>query len=295
MADIESQTGPEDEDWHPGSSVDAAVESGGAAATRPAEGEEPGQDVRGALLAELARAMHDAAAASHARALEAVDRRSAAYVEGIRERAAADAEAVREQANHDIAGVQDWADAEIKRIRAERERRTQARRAELEAVLEERDAQVEWQIGAIEAAVVNHRADLDAFFERLRSETDVTEIARLAQGAPRLPELDVITAAASSRASAAAGSWEEPAARFSRWLGEPEVVGIMAADDAAEPSPLDLGATPNASEASDEQGEASAAPAPTPATPGSVLQAIPSLRPVAARLDRDEEDEKAGR
>jgi hypothetical protein len=262
MADIESQTGSLGEDEAVAEHPDAMV------------------DDRGALLAELARAMHGAADASHARALEAVDRRSAAYVEGIRERAAADAEGLREQANQDIAGIQDWADAEIKRIRAERERRLQVRRAELETVLEERDAQVEWEIGAIEAAVVSHRAELDDFFARLSAETDVTEIARLAQDAPRLPELEAITAAASSRASAAEGSWEEPVVRVRRWLGEPEVVGIMAGGEEGG----------EAGAAADEGGEAQPAPALTSSTPGSVLQAIPSLRPVAAWQDRGDDE-----
>ena len=166
--------------------------------------EDPAQpSYQAALLVDLARAMHDAADVRHERALEVVDRLRTAQVQQISERGVSEAEAARDQADRDIAAIHDWAEGEIERIHTERERRNQARRRELKALLDRFDTQTEWEIGAIEAAVADHRADLATFFTRLRGETDVSVIARVAQDAPQLPELDDVTAAARARAAVA--------------------------------------------------------------------------------------------
>ncbi len=285
--------------------------------------EDPAQpDDQAALLIDLARAMHDAAEVRHERALEGVDRLRSAQVDEIRERGVSEAEAARDQANRDVAAIHDWSESEIERIHTERERRNQARSRELKALLDRFDTEIEWEIGAIEAAVADYRADLATFFTRLRAETDVTVIARLAQDAPQLPEFEDVTAAARARA-AAAGSIMGPrpsseeqesldAAEASSDAGEQQLIGVMDPSSSAEvqdPWSFEKTSQPNEGEsvgtldAGEETvgaSEDAAAPrsidvsgTPVTATPALVprsnstglLQAIPALRPVASWLN----------
>ena len=267
------------------------------------------------LLVDLAQAMHDAADARRERTLDSVEHRRAVHVQGIRERAANEAEALRESAEREIVGIHDWAEGEIERIHAERERRNEARKRELDALLDRHDAQVEWEIEAVEAAVAGHRSELETFFTRLGSETDVTVIARLAQNVPQVPDLEDISAAARARAAVGRSSAglpsmalvaeidEAPAsaagpAEAASDLGdedeavdEDRLIGVM---DPAAPtgSVMDFADRPLEAVAESRPLEAVAE---SRSSSAHLLQAIPALRPVAAWLNHgngNEEDEK---
>lgn len=278
------------------------------------------RDDQAALLVDLARAMHEAAEARHERALEAGERRRIAFVEGISERGRVEAGSARDQADRDTAAIQEWTDAEIERIRVESDRRRDARERELAALLERYDAQTSWEIGAVDAAVADHHADLETFFARLGSETDVGVIARVAMDAPRPPDLESVSEAARARA-AAAGSWAQmdSSAPFTEALSdlgsEPDdpaevtespivdehrLVGVMALAGESQDPDVGFGdsfSAPTQSDSADadpESGSPSGTPSPavldtapesvvrTHQGSGALLEAIPALRPVAA-------------
>lgn len=189
------------------------------------------------LLVDLAQAMHQAVDARRDRTLDAVEHRRAVHVQGIRERGATEAEALREQAGREVVGIEDWATAEIARIHAERERRSEARTRELDALLDRHGAQVEWEIEAIEEAVAGHRSDLEVFFTRLGTETDVTVMAQLAQNVPQLPDLDGISTAARARAAvgrAPSGSTAAKAVEVEAPAATADAIEATAADHEEE-------------------------------------------------------------
>jgi hypothetical protein len=175
-----------------------------------------------ALMLDLADAMHTAASARHARALELVERRRAAHVQAIRERAEEEAATAQSQAERDVTSIVEWAESEISRIQAEKVRRGEARERELDALLDRHRAQIEWEIEAVEDAVQAHRANLDSFYTRLSTEPDAGTIARLASEAPQLPDLESISLNARARSVAARGV---PAPASHR--EEPAAVGVM--------------------------------------------------------------------
>jgi len=278
-----------------------------------------GADSHADLLSDFAQAMHDAADARRAQTLEAVELRRAVHVQTIRERGADESVGLRAQSEHDVAGIEAWAEAEIERIHAERERRNEARQRELDALLDRHDAQIEWEIESIEAAVASHRSELDTFFTRLGTESDVTIIARLAQNVPQLPDLEGISAAARARAAvgrssaglpsmarvaeideapaAAAGPAEAPSdlGDEDEAVDEDRLIGVIGVMDPAAPtrsSEMDFGDRPLEPVAESRPPEPVAE---VRTTSGQLLHAIPALRPVAAWLNHgngNEQDEK---
>lgn len=257
------------------------------------------------LLVDLAQAMHDAADARRERTLDSVEHRRAVHVQGIRERAANEAEALRESAEREIVGIHDWAEGEIERIHAERERRNEARKRELDALLDRHDAQVEWEIEAVEAAVAGHRSELETFFTRLGSETDVTVIARLAQNVPQVPDLEDISAAARARAAVGRSSAGLPSMALVAEIDEapasaagPAAASDLGDEDEAVDEDRLIGvmdpAAPTGS-VMDFADRPLEAVAESRSSSAHLLQAIPALRPVAAWLNHgngNEQDEK---
>jgi len=274
-----------------------------------------GADSHADLLSDLAQAMHDAADARRAQTLEAVELRRAVHVQTIRERGADESVGLRAQSENDVAGIEAWAAAEIERIHAERERRNEARQRELDALLDRHDAQIEWEIESIEAAVASHRSELDTFFTRLGTESDVTIIARLAQNVPQLPDLEGISAAARARAAvgrsaglpsmarvaeideapAAAAGPAEAASDLGdedEVVDEDRLIGVMDPASPTGSSEMDFGDRPLEPVAESRPLEAVAE---ARTTSGQLLHAIPALRPVAAWLNHgngNENDEK---
>ena len=144
------------------------------------------------FLADLAHAMQATAGAQRVRVAEAADERRQAHIDSIRGREAAQTEEYRELAERDIKGVEAWATGEIERIRLERQGRIAARKSELERHLQQHHATIEREIGAVEAAVVAYRDEVDTFFGRLDSESDPIAIARQAGSLPPFPALELI-------------------------------------------------------------------------------------------------------
>jgi hypothetical protein len=277
-----------------------------------------GADSHADLLSDFAQAMHDAADARRAQTLEAVELRRAVHVQTIRERGADESVGLRAQSENDVAGIEAWAEAEIERIHAERERRNEARQRELDALLDRHDAQIEWEIESIEAAVASHRSELDTFFTRLGTESDVTIIARLAQNVPQLPDLEGISAAARARAAVGRSSAglpsmarvaeidEAPAAAagpaeaasdlgdVDEAVDEDRLIGVMDPASPTGSSEMEFGDRPLEPVAESRPLEAVAE---VRTTSGQLLHAIPALRPVAAWLNHgngNETDEKKG-
>jgi hypothetical protein len=144
------------------------------------------------FLADLAKAMQSTAASEQARNVEATEQRRQAHIDAIRAREALEAEQLRELAKDDVKGIDAWSDGEIKRIKLERERRIASRREQLQIRLEEHHSVVAREVENVEAAVSAYRADVDHFFNRLETETDPVEIARLAGTRPAFPVLELI-------------------------------------------------------------------------------------------------------
>ncbi|HEX5452019.1 MAG TPA: hypothetical protein VFW86_06470, partial [Candidatus Limnocylindrales bacterium] len=189
-----------------------------------------GAGVQPNLLSELARAMHDTVEQQHGRLIGALDERTRAAIEAVR--AAGDEEAtdLRARADADLDGIAAWSKTEIERIHQETEERRTARKHGLEEELARHAAIVERQVGAVDAAVAQHRGSLEAYFGRLTEERDPAEIARLAGSVPREPRLDAVAAAARSQAEAALKPSES----------EPAVAHVPPASSPAQPGEDDV-------------------------------------------------------
>lgn len=144
------------------------------------------------FLFDLAKAMQSTAAAEQARNAEGTEQRRQAHIDAIRAREALDAEDLRELAKEDVKGIDAWSDGEIKRVKLERERRIASRREQLQIRLEEHRTVVAREVEAVEAAISAYRTDIEAYFQRLGSETDPVAIARCAGTRPPFPVLELI-------------------------------------------------------------------------------------------------------
>lgn len=200
---------------------EAAPDDELAAAAGAASVDAEQADAETDLLSALAKAMHEAAAARRTQALKAVEDRRAAYIQTIRDRGSAQALDVRAEADQDMVGINTWADAEMERIKSERERRSAARKRELDALLDRHAAQLEWEIESVEGVVAGHRTDLETFFGRLDSESDVTTLARLAQDVPEMPDLESISADVQAGAEATRSGTVHPARATFAGTGAP--------------------------------------------------------------------------
>ena len=144
------------------------------------------------FLADLAKAMQSTAASEQVRNVEGTEQRRQAHIDAIRAREALEAEDLRELAKEDVKGIDAWSDGEIKRIKLERERRIASRREQLQIRLEEHHAVIAREVEHVETAISAYRAEIDRFFNRLETETDPVEIARLAGSRPTFPVLELI-------------------------------------------------------------------------------------------------------
>ena len=263
-----------------------------AADVRPAEAADDGS----AFLAELVRTMQATAGLERIRIGEAIERRRQERVDQVQERKAAEADRMRVLAAEDMAAIEAWVDGETARIKLERERRETAVREDLDTSLAEHASKIDQEIEGIEAALATYRAEVDAYFKGLDSETDPILIAQKAAKRPAFPALD---AAGEAVAAAPADTAQaEPA-----MPDEPEVVGVMDPEAPVEPveswaaSP-ETEATPDPVESSDDVDRAgvaagagepvtesdrayTAAVSPTIGGGGALLQSIPAKRPMS--------------
>jgi hypothetical protein len=192
---------------------------------------------------ELSRAMRSAAETERDRMIAAVAGAADGHLAKVRARAGAEADGFRLLADGDIDRIREWSRVETSRIHDEADRRIGARRQQLERHIEQHGSITEREIGGIERAVGDYRAELDRFFARLTSEEDPTELARLAGALPPPPDLEEIGGRARAKAldefretgdddteagPEVASDTGDRLAAFSPGEPGPELVGVMA-------------------------------------------------------------------
>lgn len=165
-------------------SADPATASSGIASLRPA------------FLSELAGAMHAAAARERERIAAAMSDDAVTHVEKTRARAEIETQELRRLAGDDVSRIEDWSASETKRIKAEATQRIAERRANLDDYLRQHDAIIAAEVEAVEAAVTDYGATLDAFFAGLTDSNDPSEIVQIAEQLPTPPDLDAVRATA---------------------------------------------------------------------------------------------------
>jgi hypothetical protein len=141
------------------------------------------------FLADLTRAMRQAADEARQGALALFQTDVAHHVEAARADADAAAEEVRRRADDDIAALREWSNAEITRIKQETEDRTAARRAQLEEELAAQTARLEQELQHVQGRIVAFEAEMEAFFQRLLQEDDPSAFAGVAEQLPEPPVL----------------------------------------------------------------------------------------------------------
>jgi hypothetical protein len=220
------------------SEADATATEGepAEAAVAEATAETPADD-ESIFLAALARAMQTTAEAEKARLIAEMDARRDALISAVRARRESESSRMRELADEDLRGIDTWATAERERIQAERERRAQVVRADLELSLTQHGAKIDREIEVVEAAIMNYRADVDAFFANLERETPLA-IAQQAGRRPVFPSIEALEGGSAASESAPAES--APAESAPTDGPTPEItstagVGVMDAESLAQP------------------------------------------------------------
>jgi hypothetical protein len=231
-----------------------------------------------AFLAELTRSMQAAAGAERKRVEDDTERRRNAHLETIAARRESEVSKMRELAAEDLKAIDDWAESERQRIGRERDEKAAALQEDLETSLTEHGATIDREIAGVEAAVAAYRAETDAFFAGLDTETDPVEIARQAGRRPRFPDLATIPPAeAASQEPPAVGVMEspadaDPADAWARW-NEASTEAVAETTAAPEGTPGEDSPIPETAGA-----EAVATVQPSG---GSLLQSVTTYRPFA--------------
>jgi hypothetical protein len=185
------------------------------------------------FLAALARAMQTTAEAEKARLIAEMDARRDALISAVRARRESESSRMRELADEDLNGIDTWATAERERIQAERERRAQVVRADLELSLTQHGAKIDREIEVVEAAIMNYRADVDAFFANLERETPLA-IAQQAGRRPVFPSIEALeggSVAGESAPAADTGTPDGTTPEITSTAG----VAVMDAESLAQP------------------------------------------------------------
>ncbi|HEX5825395.1 MAG TPA: hypothetical protein VFY18_13135 [Candidatus Limnocylindrales bacterium] len=152
--------------------------------------ESPPVDDRAAFLEALRDTMQATLTAQRPRVDDDIERRRAALVAAVHSRREPVASRIRKLADEEREAIAGWAAAEQLRIEHERLRRTRELGHDLEASLAIHDSRIDEEIQRAEAAIADHRAEVDAFFVALARETDPVAIARLAGERPRFPNIE---------------------------------------------------------------------------------------------------------
>jgi hypothetical protein len=147
------------------------------------------------FMAELSRAMQTAVETSRDETMARLGADAKSVVEEINAHSAVEAAELRRRADDDVAAVREWSKAEIARIREETEARIALRKTALDGEMDQHGLVVESRVQQVGATVAEYEAQMDAFFERLRSEEDPTRIAAMAERMPDPPDLAAIAAA----------------------------------------------------------------------------------------------------
>jgi hypothetical protein len=286
-----------DPDEPAGESLNPAVAGDGGGADNGTSNDEGS-----VFLAELVRAMQTTAGVERVRIDEDTDRRRQAHIDQVRAREATEADRIRELADEDMKAIEAWASGETKRIQAERKRRATERSEKLETSLAEHRSKIDQEVDRVEVAIATYRADVEAFFAGLESESDLVVIAQRAARRPTFPALD----------AAARGDAMEPELSFAQApppvfdeaatdagtadADEPAVVGVMdhqalaeafeawSAPPATIPGPAPTEASEDAEqgeEARERADQVSATGSPSHGSPGSLFQSLPVPRPMS--------------
>jgi hypothetical protein len=147
------------------------------------------------FMAELSRAMQTAVETSRDETMARLAADAKSVVEEINSHSAVEAAELRRRADDDVAAVREWSKAEISRIREETEARIALRKTALDGEMDQHGLVVESRVQQVGATVSEFEAQMDAFFERLRSEEDPTRIAAMAERMPEPPDLAGVAAA----------------------------------------------------------------------------------------------------
>ena len=147
------------------------------------------------FMAELSRAMQTAVETSRDETLARLGADAKTVVEEIHAASATEAAELRRRADDDVAAVREWSKAEIARIREETEARIALRKTALDGEMDQHGLVVESRVQQVGATVAEYESQMDAFFERLRSEEDPTRIAAMAERMPEPPDLAGVAAA----------------------------------------------------------------------------------------------------
>jgi hypothetical protein len=255
------------------------------------------------FLAELVRAMQTTAGVERVRIDEDTERRRQAHIDQVRAREASEADRMRELAGEDMKAIEAWATGETKRIQAERKRRATELNEKLETNLAEHRSKVDREVEGVESAIATYRADVEAFFAALESESDLVLIAQQAAKRPTFPALDAaarsdaLEEAELSFAQAPPPVFDEAATDAgTAGADEPAVVGVMdhqalaeafeswSAGSATSPEPEAAGApddTEQDGETREPADSVTATNAPTQGRPGSLFQSLPVPRPMS--------------
>jgi hypothetical protein len=141
------------------------------------------------LIHELSRAMHAAILSQHQRMADHVTRLRTAQAEASKVRTDAETDHLKKASQAAIKEIDAWAKTATELIEAERVRRIDARREQLQAELARQNVIAEREMMAVDVALEEHQAALEAFFNRVERETDPQTIASLASKLPQLPSL----------------------------------------------------------------------------------------------------------
>ncbi len=144
------------------------------------------------LMTDLAAAIRATTESARDQALAAVDADATQVTEDIRAAAAEGAQGIRLQSETDLASIKEWSKAEIARIREETDARIAARKSSLESELASHAAAVECRVGEVDRAVVQYRADMEAYVEGLAGVDDPARLATMAEAMPEPPALDAL-------------------------------------------------------------------------------------------------------
>jgi hypothetical protein len=228
--DSANGVGPHDEDAATDSGADAEA-SVAALVEAPSEAEAESPD----FLTRLADAMRQTVDAERSRSGDDIDRRRTELLAAIQTRRETEVNRMRELAADDRKSIERWADEERKRIQKERDERLAGVEADLATSLDEHGTTVDAEVERVEAAVAAHRAEVDAFFTSLGSETDPVRIAQSAGRRPTFPNLE--TEASAAAASGSPESDAEPVTATDQASTEGS-----AGEDEGSPSAEDEGA-----------------------------------------------------
>jgi hypothetical protein len=177
------------------------------------------------FLADLTRAMRQAADEARASALEQFQADVERHSESTRATCQVAAAQARQRADEDITALGEWETLEIARIRRETEEGINARHGRLEAELNEQTSRLDAELGRVHERVAAFQAEVDAFFQGLLKEEDPAHFAAMAEQLPEPPTFEAWSPSAGQPAAelTALQIWAESADTTPGWTADGEL------------------------------------------------------------------------